>query len=160
MSSLTEKTDKTESIKLSQGDALLVESLRRRGWSDEELLDRVQTGNLPVDGSKFEFDYHRLTELQAEGPQAFEQAVKAGYQIKFNTIRGIRSWIEVALGKEAVLELEEGREAVEVELTAAERARLTAVLSYGWQVVGGNASNPSSDEPETVSPVRIEPVRH
>ncbi|MNO23786.1 hypothetical protein D3C76_135940 [compost metagenome] len=131
---MTETIDK---VKLSQWDALLVESLRSLGWSDEELLRRVEAGELPVDESEYEFDYSQLTHLAGEQPKEFRQAVTRGYQIKYNTIRGIRSWISVALGKQAELELEEGKEAAEVALTEAEKKRLEAVLSFGWRITGG-----------------------
>ncbi|OMD77896.1 hypothetical protein NST94_01410 [Paenibacillus sp. FSL H8-0282] len=121
-------------VKLSQWDALLVESLRSLGWSDEDILRKVAEGDLPVDKSEYQFDYKQLTTLQSEQPELFGQAVKTGYQIKYNTIRGIRSWIWVALGKEAALELEEGKEAAEVALTLAEKERLASVLSFGWQI--------------------------
>lgn len=123
-------------VKLSQWDALLVESLRSLGWSDEEILRKVTEGDLPVDESEYHFDYKQLTALQTEQPKLLEQAVKTGYQIKYNTIRGIRSWIWIALGKEALLELEVGKEAVEVVLTEAEKDRLKSVLSFGWQIDG------------------------
>ncbi|WP_239713681.1 hypothetical protein [Paenibacillus sp. 19GGS1-52] len=55
-------------VKLSQWDALLLESLRGLGWSDEELLLRVTEGDLPVDESEYHFDYKQLTALQAEKP--------------------------------------------------------------------------------------------
>ncbi|WP_058303430.1 hypothetical protein [Gorillibacterium timonense] len=150
---MSEKSNET--VKLSQWDALLVESLRGKGLSDDELLDRVKTGALPKDESRFEFDYHRLTELQAENPDVFEQAVKKGYQIKFNTIGGIRSWIEVALDKEALLELGKGKEAVEVRLTAGERALLESVLSYGWQIA---EATPEENGEEWY--VKVKPIQH
>lgn len=126
--------DKVQKGKLSQWDALLLESLRGRGWTEQELLQRVHDGNLPKDESEFEFDYRRLTELQAENPDGFRQAVYNGYRIKYNTIRGISSWIKVALGKEAMLELTEGKEAVEARLAAEEIERLSGVLSIGWHL--------------------------
>lgn len=99
----------TSKVKLSQWDALLLESLRALSGSDEELLRRVSEGDLPADESKYEFDYGQLSVLAEEQPEGFRRAVLEGYQIKYNTIRGIRSWIEVALGIEAKLELAEGR---------------------------------------------------
>ncbi|WP_019914139.1 hypothetical protein [Paenibacillus sp. HW567] len=128
-------TDILNKVKLSQWDALLVESLRSLGWSDEELLRRVESGELPVDKSEYKFDYTQLTALAGEQPEQFRQAVTEGYQIKYNTIRGIRSWISVALGIQAELELEEGNEAVEAALREEEKNRLGAVLSFGWQIV-------------------------
>lgn len=146
-------TETLSKVKLSQWDALLVESLRSLGWSDEELLRRVETGELPVDESEYHFDYTQLTQLAGEQPEVFRQAVTQGYQIKYNTIRGIRSWIFVALGKEAGLELEEGKEAAEVTLTEPEHKRLESVLSFGWRITGG----PSGTDGTGV--YRIEPIR-
>lgn len=139
--------------KLSQWDALLLESLRSHGWSDEELLHRVAGGDLPADESKYEFDYGQLSAFAGEQPELFRRAVLEGYQIKYNTIRGIRSWIDVALGIEAKLELEEGREAVEAELTEAEYSRLQAVLSFGWQMTSGSPADGNA------ATYRIEPVQ-
>ncbi|MBZ6370334.1 MAG: hypothetical protein LBE73_23290, partial [Enterobacter bugandensis] len=88
----------------------MLESLRSLGWSPEELIRRVQQNELPTDG---QFDYAELaTGLAANEPEVFVSAVTDGYQIKYNTIRGIRTWIAVALGGEPELSLEEGSEAV------------------------------------------------
>lgn len=144
-------TDTANKVRLSQWDALLLESLRALGWSDGELLSRVATGELPVDNSEFHFDYGQLKVLSESEPEVFRQSVTAGYQIKYNTIRGIRSWISVAFGKEAELELEEGKEAVEAALTAEEKNRLEEVLSYGWRIV------PLQSRDEGAGRYRIEP---
>jgi hypothetical protein len=147
-------TDTLSKVKLSQWDALLLESLRSLGWSDEELLRRVAEGDLPVDASEYEFDYGQLSALAGEQPELFRQAVTEGYQIKYNTIRGIRSWISVALRIEPQLELEEGREAVEAELTESEKLRLEGVLSFGWQITGsGTAADGGAGT------YRIEPIQ-
>jgi hypothetical protein len=121
-------------VKLSQWDALLVESLRSLGWSNEDILRRVADGDLPVDESEYQFDYKHLSALQTEQPELFEQAVNTGYQIKYNTIRGVYSWIWIALGKKAELELEVGNESVEIALTPVEKEGLESVLSFGWQI--------------------------
>ncbi|MEK3663018.1 hypothetical protein NSQ29_25975 [Paenibacillus sp. FSL F4-0236] len=149
-------SDNLNRVKLSQWDALLVESLRSLGWSNEDILRKVAEGDLPVDESEYEFDYKQLTTLQAEQPELFEQAVKTGYQIKYNTIRGIRSWIWVVLGKEAELELEEGKEAIEIVLTTAEKNRLESVLSFGWQIHGGAGVE---DDSSANASYRIEPIQ-
>lgn len=146
--------NRNHTVKLSQWDALLLESLRSLGWSDEEVLRRVAEGDLPVDESEFRFDYKQLTVLHTEQPEIFAEAVRSGYAIKYNTIRGIRSWILIALGKEAVLELEEGKEAVEAVLTNAEKNRLESVLSFGWCI---NSGNGAADGETAV--YRIEPAQ-
>lgn len=134
-------------VRLSQWDALLFESLRGLGWTNEALLAITSAGELPVDNSPFEFDYQQLAALAAEKPEEYRQAVTEGYQIKYNTIRGIRSWISVALGIEPQLELEEGKEAVEVSLNADEKKRVEDVLSFGWVISGGTESGVYRIEP-------------
>lgn len=118
--------------KLSQWDALSLESLKTQGWSDDELISRVQSGDLPKDESKFKFDYAGLTALASEQANTITRAVHDGYQIKYNTIRGIHSWIFIVFGQEAELVLEAGAEAVIASLSEDEAARLEAVLSFGW----------------------------
>ncbi|WP_342563910.1 hypothetical protein NST84_01475 [Paenibacillus sp. FSL R7-0345] len=144
-------TESVNKVKLSQWDALLLESLRGQGWTDEQLLGITSAAELPEDNSPFEFDYKQLAAFAAEKPEEYRKAVTEGYQIKYNTIRGIRSWILVALGKEPKLELEEGREAVEAELTADDRTRVEQVLSFGWSI--------SPADPQADGIYRIEPVQ-
>ncbi|URJ60641.1 hypothetical protein [Paenibacillus polymyxa] len=125
-------TESTKRVRISQWDALLLESLRSLGWPQEELIRRVQQNELPTNGPA-DFDYTELvTGLASQEPEVFTSAVVDGYQIKYNTIRGIRSWIAVAFGREPELSLEEGSEAVTSELTKAEYDRLERVLSLGW----------------------------
>ncbi|MFK4303875.1 MULTISPECIES: hypothetical protein [unclassified Paenibacillus] len=127
-------TESTKRVRISQWDALMLESLRALGWSDEELIRRVQHNELPSDGQS-DFDYAELaTGLASKEPEIFASAVADGYQIKYNTIRGIRSWIAAAFGREPELSLEEGSEAVTSELTKVEYARLEQVLSFGWSI--------------------------
>lgn len=54
---MTEST--TKRVRISQWDALLLESLRSLGWSQEELIRRVQQNELPTDGPS-DFDYTEL----------------------------------------------------------------------------------------------------
>lgn len=146
-------TSEANLVKLSQWDALILESLKTQGWSAEELLDRVHAGKLPVDDSKFKFDYNRLTELAGSDPVAFEQAVRHGYRIKYNTLRGIASWILLAYGLEAELQLEPGQEAVVASLTEEEHNGLKAVLSYGWVVNGKHAASPEARSAYVIEPL-------
>lgn len=124
----------TPKAKLSQWEALTLESLRSKGWSNEQIIAGVASGELPGDDSKFQFDYSILTQLASEQPQEFTSAVQDGYSIKYNTIRGIHSWLAVALQKDGELVLEPDKEAIYVQLTAAEAQQLSSVLSYGWEM--------------------------
>lgn len=104
--------------------------------------------------SEYEFDYGQLSTLAGEQPKLFRQAVTEGYQIKYNTIRGIRSWIAVALRTQPKLELEEGREAVEAVLSESQKQRLEDVLSFGWQITGGGSAADGGN-----ATYRIEPIQ-
>lgn len=146
-------TPESNPVKLSQWDALILESLNAKGWSADELLQRVQAGQLPVDESKFQFDYARLTELASNDLAAFEQAVRHGYQIKYNTIRGIAGWISIVFEQEPELILELGHESVVAKLTLEEHKRLTAVLSYGWVVRGAHTATPEASSTYVIEPL-------
>ncbi|QHT59118.1 hypothetical protein GXP70_03505 [Paenibacillus lycopersici] len=139
-------------VKLSQWDALLLEGLRRLGWSDDEVLRRVkERDRLPADDSIYQFDYAQLADFAAANPETFESAVKHGYAIKYNTVRGIRSWINVAYAQEPELVLDEGSESVIAKLTPAEHERLLSVLSFGWNV--------REERPGQAGVYRIEPIQ-
>lgn len=146
--------DISNQAKLSQWEALMLESLRAYGFTNEELIRRVGAGELPVDESEFHFDYAALTAFAEEQPDIFEAAVTQGYQIKYNTVRGIRSWILVRFGKEPELLLEEGHEAVRAALTSLQKDELTSALSYGWAVL---EEQPASDGEAGL--FRIEPIQ-
>ncbi|MFF2484268.1 hypothetical protein [Paenibacillus sp. NPDC058071] len=131
--------------KLSQWDALQLESLKGLGWTNEQLIERVNAGDLPKDDSKFQFDYAGLKTLASEQPDTFKDAVTNGYQIKYNTIRGIHSWIFAALKQDATLLLEPGSEAVVASLTESEAASLSSVLSFGWALTAENGASADAD---------------
>jgi hypothetical protein len=143
----------TNRVKLAQWDALMLEGLRALGWSDDEVLRKVKDKDLPTDDSMYQFNYEELAAFAEAEPQTFESAVRDGYSIKFNTVRGVRSWIAVALGKEPELVLESGNESVLASLTPAERERVESVLSFGWAV---HEEGPGADDGE--SEYRIAPV--
>lgn len=144
-----------ERVKLSQWDALLLEGLRRYGWSNGELLERVRSGDLPEDDSPFHFDYQELRGVATEQEELFTQAVTGGYQIKYNTLGGIRTWLRVTLGKEPVLSTDKGNEHVAVELTPDEYGRLQAVLSYGWRISAAE----SGEGVQQMQAYMIEPIQ-
>ncbi|SDT43186.1 hypothetical protein SAMN05444162_4266 [Paenibacillaceae bacterium GAS479] len=141
--------------KLSQWDALMLESLKVYGWSDSELISRAQAGNLPTDESKFHFEYAALTDLANEDAETFSQAVMSGYQIKYNTIRGIHSWILVALKQEAELILEPENEEVIAHLSEVDAQRLASVLSFGW----GISPHEGAQDANGRAPYRVAPIR-
>lgn len=142
-------------VKLSQSHALLIESLRGLGWSNDELVGlAAREGELPKDDSAFHFDYEELKAFAAQEPDAYASAVREGYRIKFNTLGGLRSWLCVAFGTEPHIDRRPGLEGVSAILTDAQLARLREALSFGWDVqkVGESLSGDKAT-------YRVEPVQ-
>lgn len=152
---MSETAQTTERVRLSQWDAIVLESVRALGLDGEELLSRAAEGNLPpADGSVIT-DFAPLLALHREQPEVLEQAVKQGYRIKYNTLGGIHTWIKIVFGRESEVERSEGIEGVAVDLTAAERDRLAPVLSIGWTI----EPQSSPGEAGQALPYRIVPIR-
>ena len=123
-----------EKVNLSQWNALLLEALCSLGWDEQKLLDIDAVEALPVDDSMYEWDYSELAAFARAEPDIYRSAVQHGYRIKYNTIRGIRSWLHIAFDIEAELILDEGKEAVVATLTEAQQQKLEQVLSPGWNI--------------------------
>lgn len=121
-------------VKLSQWDALQLESLKAYGWSGDELLRRLQSGDLPEDTSKFKFNYTELSALAKSEPEVVESAIGQGYRIKFNTLRGLSNWILLALSHEPEVVAEPGKETVIATLSSEQHQHLLTALSPGWTV--------------------------
>lgn len=147
--------DNTERVKLSQWDAIVLESVRSLGLTDEEILHRTAQGDLPASRDEAIPSFEPLLTLQAEQPEAFERAVTEGYRIKYNTLGGINTWIRIVFGREAEVERSEGIEGVASELTPDERDRLKPVLSIGWTIEPQQSGEASGE----AAPYRIVPVR-
>lgn len=141
-------------IKLSQWDALSLESLLSLGWTEEQLLGHIHEGTLPIDTSPFKFDYVSLSAWIRANEADFKRVLREGYQIKYNTIRGINSWIKLALQVEAELVLEPGQEAVIASLTPQEAARLASVLSLGWTILPDSSEAPSPSDQQAEGDAR------
>lgn len=152
---MSETTQTTDRVRLSQWDAIVLESVRALGLDGEELLSRVAEGNLPPADGSIVTDFAPLLTLHHEQPEVLEQAVKQGYRIKYNTLGGINTWIRIVFGLESEVEREEGIEGVAVELTATERDLLSPVLSIGWSIEAQSGEATRAE----AAPYRVVPVR-
>ncbi|MFD2114195.1 hypothetical protein ACFSTH_14855 [Paenibacillus yanchengensis] len=124
----------TSKVKLSQWDAFQLESLRAHGLTNEDIIARIQSGDLPADSSKFKFDYADLRNFAEQAKAEFVSAVQDGYTIKYNTIYGIQNWLLVAFQVEAEVNIEPGQEIVQASLTTEQYKKFAAVLSPGWKI--------------------------
>jgi len=125
-------------VKLSQHDALMVECLKARGFAGRDLLDLVKNGNgdqLQAAGGTDDFDFKELLAFREHDWETLEQAALNGYEIKFNTLNGIRYLVRVKYGKEIErLSRPEGDYLADVELRTVEWDELRALLSKFWTV--------------------------
>lgn len=121
-------------VKLSQMNALMLEALRQRGFSDEQIINDALARNLPLDDSEFEFDFNELSEYVTQELSTVQSALHQGYQMKYNTIRGIRCWIVIVFGQEPKLVFDPGQEAVYATLNKQQQQQLQKAISHGWQL--------------------------
>ncbi len=142
------------SVKISQHDALMIESIRAQGTSDQALLDLVRSGNLAdlQASGNGDFDYRELLPFANADWASFEAAILEGYEIKFNTINGIRYLLRVKFGKEVErLTRDEGDYLADVELRTEDLNKLREIVSKYWSITEGKRH-----EVEGLHHVRIE----
>lgn len=124
-------------VKISQHLALMVESLRAKGVDGYRLLELAAEGNPErlAQAGQGSFDSGEWAGFAATDPELLRQAVLDGYEIKFNTINGIRSLLRIKYGMEAervsVVEHDYIRG---IALRTGELAWLRSVLSGAWSV--------------------------
>jgi hypothetical protein len=124
-------------VKISQHDALMIESIRAQGTSDRALLELVRSGNLAdlQDSGNGDFDYRELLTFANADLASFEAAILDGYEIKFNTINGIRYLLRVKFGKEVErLTRDEGDYLADVELRTEDLNKLREIVSKYWSI--------------------------
>ncbi|OWA34179.1 hypothetical protein B9G55_17810 [Saccharibacillus sp. O16] len=144
-----------ERVRLSQWDAIVLESVRAKGLDGESLLERAAAGKLPDPTDSLVSDFSPLLTLHEEQPEVLRQAVTEGYRIKYNTLGGINTWIKIVFGREPEVERSEGMEGVSVSLTDEEYARLAPVLSIGWTLERQEGEAAEAG----MAPYRVIPVR-
>jgi hypothetical protein len=126
-----------DKVKLSQRDALMIEVLRANGISDQDLLQRLKQGDIQSfqDIGGGDFDYAELLSFAQENWEVLEQAVLHGYEIKFNTISGIRYLLKVKFNKHPDTDYQNrGDHLDQLALTKDEFAALRSVLSRYWSI--------------------------
>lgn len=124
-------------VKLSQNEALMIEVLRAKGVTDQELFEALQKGDISAfQELNDDFDFSNLLDFSRQNWNELEQAVRKGYQIKFNTINGIKYLISVRLNQVADRDYENKGEYVEkIKLKKEEVTWLKSVLSKNWMII-------------------------
>ena len=128
-------------IRISQKTALLIERLLSLGCSDEKLINLIEQNDSKLLEKYADDDYSFETFLSyaKEHSEDIVSAIQNGYQITFNTMGGLRYWIENAFGLKEELDFkaEEGKK-LGLKLTADQIDKLRYSLASNWVVVEKN----------------------
>lgn len=126
------------SVKISQNTAIMLERARRFGITDIELLQVVQSGNLnPLKVAEAEhYSYDDFLSYAEEHGEPLEQAIREGYRMTFNTVNGLKIWLQEKFGLEVGRDFTGGEGRWEqLQLSAADAEFVKAALAANWQVI-------------------------
>ncbi|GEN30116.1 hypothetical protein HNQ35_000179 [Cerasibacillus quisquiliarum] len=89
---------KTEKISLM--DAYMIETLRRQGVSDAEMISKIQSGDVSSWKNLHDkFDFNELIKLGDRGKDRLEKIILKGYQISFITFPGLQQILKLKFNK-------------------------------------------------------------
>ncbi|WP_374720848.1 hypothetical protein [Peribacillus tepidiphilus] len=141
-------------VKISVHLALLIESVRANGIDQEEMLHLLEKR----DYSRFQevleglSDWEELGEFYHNDPSTCKRAILEGYQVKFLTKGGLKSFLKVKYHLEAGKDFEEAESALHgIHLLSADLETLRSALSINWTIV-----EEDFDEEKAVHVIRIE----
>ena len=88
--------------RISLPTAYMIETLRRNGISDQELLLQIGVRDVgPWDRLNSRFDFNNLVELADQDQDGFKSIILDGYTIKFVTLRGLQTLLQLKFDKNA-----------------------------------------------------------
>ncbi|HEY4600106.1 MAG TPA: hypothetical protein VIG73_02245 [Cerasibacillus sp.] len=125
---------KTEKISLM--DAYMIETLRRQGVSDEEMILKIQLGDVSSWKNLHDkFDFNELIKLAERGKDGLEEIISEGYQISFITYPGLQQIIKLKFNKTKDRDYQLTDKGIKnLQLNERELAQLKQLLSMNWVV--------------------------
>lgn len=124
--------------RISQKTAILIERLRALGCKDEQAVKWIEQNDCKQFKKFTDDDYSFETFLSyaKEHQEDITSAIQNGYQITFNTMGGLRYWIENAfeLKEEVDFVAEEGKK-LGLRLSPQQIGKLKTSLASNWVVV-------------------------
>ncbi|MDK8184040.1 hypothetical protein [Paenibacillus sp. UMB4589-SE434] len=125
-------------IKLSQHTAILLERARRFNITDAVLLACITTGDtvpLQVAAAQY-YSYDEFVTYARVHHERLEDAVRYGYQMKFNTPGGVQLWLQERFGLEPKVDFEVFTGRLEqVRLNNEQLRLLGATLADNWVII-------------------------
>jgi hypothetical protein len=119
--------------KISLMDAYMIETLRSKGVTDEELIEQkgIEVWNRLHDS----FDFHDLIRLREKDPVAFQTIIEDGYQVKFVTFNGLKNLLKLKFNRMDEIDYqttEKGVRGLYLNMEACNQ--LKTLLSKNWTV--------------------------
>ena len=142
--------------KLSLMEAYMVESLRSKGMSNEEIITLVEQENAErLKELEPRFDYSELVKAAREDLATFRSALFDGYEVKFVTFNGLKNLLRMRFGKEEERDyslMETGIRGL--RLSPQDLQQLNKMLSSNWLVTsdGSGAVKVELNMPAEVTP--------
>ena len=121
-----------KNIKLSMMEAVLLESLRSNGVSNQELLNNLDGRSWE---ETFSTEYEALLNIYSQDKQQFIELLENGYSVKFITFNGLKNLLKMKFNK-----LEEQDYTIVdntfelLELNPQQLSTLKQLLSINWVV--------------------------
>lgn len=128
----------SEQVKVSQRTALILERLRRDGITQEQLVDALERQDIaPLEQiTSSQTDFQEWFTYAIEHNEPLVQAVKEGYRITFNTIQGLKMWLDYRFLLEEDDDYTEGEGRLdEITLTADQIEQLKEAIAVNWVVL-------------------------
>lgn len=119
--------------KISLMDAYMIETLRSKGVTNEELIEQkdIEMWNRLDDS----FDFYDLLRLREKDPLAFQTIIKDGYQVKFVTINGLKNLLKLKFNRIDKIDYQTTEKGVRgLYLNMEAYNQLKKLLSKNWTV--------------------------
>ncbi len=125
-------------VRISQKSAILIERARQFGYSDGMLLSVVITGDIQKlsRAEDEDYQYNDFLSYAQEYGEDLITAVTSGYQIKFNTINGLKVWLADKVGVKPELDYQVGEGClIGVPLTNGQLAIVQSSIATNWKII-------------------------
>ncbi|MCM3088600.1 hypothetical protein M3557_11780 [Bhargavaea ginsengi] len=142
--------------KLTLMEAYMVESLRCKGMSIEEIITLVEQEDADrLKEIEPRFDYSVLVKAARKDLAAFRSALSDGYEVKFVTFNGLKNLLRMRFGKEEESDYAVTETGINgLRLQPHELEQLNDMLSSNWLVIndGSGAIKVELNMPAEVTP--------
>lgn len=128
----------SEQVKVSQRTAIILERLRRDGITQEQLIDALERQDVTSleQITSSQTDFQEWFTYATEHGEPLVQAVKEGYRITFNTVQGLKMWLDYRFLLEEDDDYTEGEGRLDdIKLSPDQIEQLKNTLAVNWVVL-------------------------